>query len=572
MCGIWVYLLKKNADTIYSYGDLYDSFMNLTNRGPDRSTFVNLMKYGLIIGFHRLSIMDPSTKGDQPFIFEDDKKIVYTVCNGEIYNFKNLCAKYNFTLKSGSDCEVLPHMYEKFGVDMVKQLDGEFAFCICEINKETEEVKLYVGRDQAGIRPLYITGNKNELVLTSELKGSPFLFDNEYDNEYNPRNVREKYMVKQFQPRTYVVISNNDASLYPSIEEYTPYFDMYSITPTIFDLEIATKQIEKTLVESVESRMASDQPVGCLLSGGLDSSLVASIAANYLKKTKSLESLRTFSIGMEGSTDEYYARLVADHIGSNHTHIQFPEEEWLRAISSVVHTIESYDVTTVRASTGQYLISKWISENTDIKVLLIGDGSDELCAGYMYFHNAPNPSELHYENLRLVSDIHMYDVLRADRGVSSNGLEARVPFLSKKFIELYLSIDPSLRVPRSESGKPIEKWLLRKSFDHSNYLPKEVLYRKKEAFSDGVSSLKRSWYSVLQEHIKNVIDDAYFEKMKNKYTVCKPLSKEALHFRLEFERFFGIMQETAETIPYFWLPKWVGDVSEPSARVLSVYK
>ncbi|NBX77434.1 MAG: asparagine synthetase B, partial [Proteobacteria bacterium] len=360
-------------------------------------------------------------------------------------------------------------------------------------------------------------------------------------------------------------------SLYPSDDQYVCYFDIESMKPKIFELDVATNMIHQTLVESVEMRMASDRPIGCLLSGGLDSSLVASIAAKYLKKQNSQLKLKTFSIGMEGSTDEYYAKLVSKHIGSDHTHIQFPEKDWLDAISVVVSVIESYDVTTVRASTGQYLISKWIAEHTDIKVLLIGDGSDELCAGYMYFHNAPDPVSLHKENVRLVSDIHMYDVLRADRGVSSNGLEARVPFLSKKFIELYLSIDPTLRVPKSETGKPIEKWLLRKSFDRDDYLPNEVLYRKKEAFSDGVSSMKRSWYTVLQEHINNEIPDETFDYERQKYQHCIPQSKEALHFRLEFEKYFGDMASTAKTIPYYWLPKWVGNVTEPSARVLNVY-
>ncbi len=552
MCGIWLYLHKPNKRSL-TYCQMYDAFMQTDIRGPDRSLFLKQSNYGVYIGFHRLSIMDLSTKGDQPFVFEDDSHIVYAICNGEIYNFKNLCYKYEIYPESGSDCEIFTYLYERIGIDgLVKELLGEFAFCICDINKSTSEVKLFIGRDQAGIRPIFVTGNDDEIVLTSELKGSPFL--------------EQGLHVQQFPPRHYLQICSTDEKLYdPSLSKSIKFRDFDSIQTSIYDLEEAKKLIRETLIESVRSRMVSDRPLGCLLSGGLDSSLVASIASDFCKENGQL--LNTFSIGMEGSTDEYYAKLVAKHIGSKHTHVVLPESDWLNAIKKIINIIESYDITSVRASTGQYLICKWIAEHTNIKVLLIGDGSDELCAGYMYFHKAPNARAVHDENLRLVNDIHMYDVLRADRGISSNGLEGRVPFLDNRFIELYLSIDPELRKP----NMGLEKWLLREAFT-GRYLPEEVRLRPKEAFSDGVSSIKRSWYSILQEYINNAITDKELETAQLKYDHCKPPSKEALYFRIMFEERFGSSSVTAKVIPYFWLPKWVGVINEPSARILEVYK
>lgn len=559
MCGIWLYLQKQtpkgsiSKSSKLSKGELYQAFFQISGRGPERSHFIELEEYKLCLGFHRLSIMDTSTKGDQPFVLELEDRIIYVICNGEIYNFKKLCREFQITTNSGSDCEVLGFLFEKIGIEkMIDRLIGEFAFCICELNKLTHEVKVYVGRDQAGIRPLFITGNDDEIVLTSEMKGSPFL--------------HLGYRIEQFEPRSILCFSNLDDSLFPEKIRYEKYINFENISTTITDLEIAKQRIKDSFIEAVEVRMNSDRPIGVLLSGGLDSSLVSSIASQFCQIYGS--ELHSFSIGMEsGSTDEYYANKVSEHIGSIHHHITFTEQEWLGAVNTVIRVIESYDVTTVRASTGQYLISKWISEHTNIKVLLIGDGSDELCSGYMYFHKCPTSEMGHQENIRLVNDIHMFDVLRADRGISFNGLEARVPFLDTKFITTYLSIDPKLRIPNG-----IEKWLLREAFRMGSYLPDEVLNRQKEAFSDGVSSLKRSWYSILQENINEKISDFELENAKIKYKHCPPMTKEALYFRKIFEEYFGDFENTAKVIPYYWLPKWVGEISEPSARILEVYK
>jgi asparagine synthase (glutamine-hydrolysing) len=567
MCGIWLLLLKNSTDDIkkiMNLKDIFDSFMKTSNRGPDRSTLEILDKpNNVLVGFHRLSIMDPSTKGDQPFKLEiKDGRTIWTICNGEIYNYKFLIDKYNLTLSSGSDCEILPHLYNKIGIDnMCKELEGEYAFIILDINMKTGKGDLFACRDRFGIRPMFYSNNGKYFNFSSELK-----------------SITDKENVQVFPPRNYMHLSNINNSSWQFIGLKNYYdFDMHKHTTKFLTidntgLEVIKDKVRETFIKSVETKMVSDRPLGCLLSGGLDSSLVASIASKYLNKFG--RKLRTFSIGMDGSTDEYYAKLVAKHINSDHTHIEFTENDFINALRDVICTTETYDITTVRASTGQYLVSKWISENTDIKVLLIGDGSDELAAGYMYFHKAPTPSELHLENVRLLEDIHFYDVLRADRGIAENGIEARVPFLDHNFVDLYLSIDPYLRHPNSYKdfkNYALEKWLLRESFNIDEYLPNEVLFRKKEAFSDGVSSMKKSWYQIVQEYANNLYDDSFFEEEKDRIQFNKPPSKEALYFRKIWEEYYGINIRTSLVIPYFWLPKWCGDIKEPSARVLEVY-
>jgi asparagine synthase (glutamine-hydrolysing) len=547
MCGIWIYLIKQGSQSTLSYGEMYEAFMNTQSRGPDRSSFLKLSDYGLYIGFHRLSIMDTSTAGDQPFVMEcpAENKVVYVVCNGEIYNYKELCEKYNIVCKSGSDCEVILHLYKLIGIDaLIKELNGEFSFCIADIDKTSGEVKLFVGRDQCGIRPLFITQDENELVLTSTLEGSPFL--------------QRDYFVEQFRPRNYATISNVDLA-----PQYTQWLNFNLIVPHITDLEEACKLIRETLIECVRCKMSSDRPIGALLSGGVDSSLVCAIASEYCKEHGTV--LHTFSIGMDGSPDSYFAQIVADHIGSIHTNIELPEKDWLNAIEMVTQVIASYDTTSVRASTGQYLISKWIAEYTSIKVLTLGDGMDELGNGYKYNHNCPGPEDAHIDTLRLVNNIHFFDVLRADRGVASNGIEARVPYLDTRFINAYLSIDPKLRMPTNG----MEKWLLRKAFDGTRLLPECVLYRNKTAFSDGCSSKKRQWRSIIQEQIDNKWSNEEFEKIRSTYDHCIPDLKESLHYRQIFERKFGTGKNTAKVVPYFWLPMWCGNVIDPSARILT---
>lgn len=552
MCGIWLFFTKNILRQLSDF-NLYKSFMKFKHRGPENSDFKVLDQYSTIIGFHRLALNGIiRSTANQPFMFDTDDKVDYVMCNGEIYNYKELAQKYDIQLESGSDCEILYPLYNKIGAaKMMEEIDGEFALIICEINKKTKEIKLTIGRDQCGIRPLFIAYSKDEICLASELKGIPFLDDS-------------NFKIHQFPPRCYLELSSNNT--FESLN-FKQYFDLTKIEPKIFDRDTALKLIQKEFIDSVKSRMMCDRDFCCLLSGGLDSSLVSAIASEIYKSEG--KKLKTFCIGIDpDSPDIKYAQIVADHIGSEHKSIILPENLWLDAIPHVIEKIESYDITSVRASTGQYLISKWIAENTNIKALQIGDGSDECHFSYLYSLYCPSHEDFHNESLRLLNDIHFYDVLRSDRGIASNGLEARVPFLRRKYIESYLSIDVNLRKP---SVGEMEKMLLRDAFKETNLLPMEVLYRKKEAFSDGISSLKRSWFTILQENINKIYTDDDFKQKKQKYSYNTPPSKEALYFREIFEKHFGTRDEVAKVIPYFWLPKWSGNISEPSARVLNVY-
>lgn len=563
MCGIFGYFPFSGVTYEFKL-ELYKAFMKLQDRGPDRSFFreITELEHTCFIGFHRLIIMDKSIKGDQPFTSEqkDEKnnRTVYVMCNGEIYNHKTLITEHDLIVTSGSDCEVLLPLYLKLGfTGMIESLRGEFAICVFEIDYETENINVYIGRDQTAVRPIFVGLDENGFGFSSTLAGIV--------------NIISPDLIRQVEGAEILHLTLKNDNTH--ILETKYYHDINNvIINTLYGENkddtiptIITDDIRAKFIESVEIRLQSDRPLGALLSGGLDSSLIVSIAS--LNLAKSGKRLKTYSIGIPGSTDRKYAEMVSVHCGTDHTHVEFTEQDFLDAIPEVISVIESYDITTVRASVGQYLISKWIRENTNIKVLLIGDGSDELCSGYIYFHNAPTPYDSHLENIRLLKNIHLFDSLRADRSIASNGIEARVPFLDHQFVDLYLSIPYKYRVPLIDESlnRKTEKYLLRKSFDNDIYLPKEVLWRKKEAFSDGVSSNTRSWYSVIQSHLENLsieMDD------KVNYHL-KPTTNESLYYRLIFNEIFHY--KAAGVIPYYWMPKWSGNVNDPSARVLENY-
>lgn len=587
MCGIWG-LVTIDKNFIINNDNLYKLFMQIKHRGPDRSIYIDNSTYK--IGFHRLAIIDTTIQGDQPFSFsyyktnEDGDQILrtlYVICNGEIYNYKEILEsdeftesliKTNYKLKSQSDCEILLPLFIHYGIErMIIKLNGEFAFAIYDIEENiTKSVctyNLYMGRDRFGIRPLFYTIIDDKTIgFCSEMKG---LIDIQANNVNN--------LIKVFAPREWMHLSGRfgDDKFKINSNNYYQVGNVHTVLKP--DLDDVYRIIQQTFTTAVKIRLNSDRELGCLLSGGLDSSLVAAIASKCLKEQG--RKLRTFSIGMKNSPDSYYAKMVADHIGSIHTNIEIPEEEWLNNLYNVIKITETFDITTIRATTGQYLISKWIRANTNIKVLLIGDGSDELTAGYLYFHKAPSPNDSHFENIRLLSDIHYFDVLRADRGVASNGLEARVPFLDYKFVDLYLSIDPILRIPTMYNYTDVngnnvkiskcEKWLLRKSFEQTNLLPLEVLWRKKEAFSDGVSSQEKSWYQIIQANINNSITDDYVKANIEKYNgFVIPHTKEALHYHQIYDKMYPNQYGIC---PYYWLPKWIANATDPSARTLEIY-
>ena len=326
---------------------------------------------------------------------------------------------------------------------------------------------------------------------------------------------------------------------------------------------------------AVRRRLISDRPIGCLLSGGLDSSVVCAVAASIMAKEYPGKKLKSFSIGMKEGTDIAYAKSVAEHLNKlygniEHEVIYFTPQEGLDVIDEVLKNTETFDITTIRASVGQYLLGKFISTKTDIKVILNGDGADECQMGYLYFYNHPDLKSAQEDHYRLLDEIHLFDGLRVDRAISCHGLEARVPFLDREFVDYFRSIPSSWKVPTSNS---IEKNFFRTAFSKSKYgqsLPEDVLWRKKEAFSDGVSGKEKSWFQWVQEFLNEKVSDKEFETEKSKLhpTIVAP-TKESYYFMRSFKAQFG---DQWQVIPHFWLPRWSGNHSEPSARVLNVYK
>ena len=475
-------------------------------------------------------------------------KDYYLICNGEIFNHQELIRKYNFNTKSNSDCEVILHLYDHLinkdiNVNNVNnvmyklcnELDGEFTFILYDSKLKYTSL----ARDPYGVRPLFIgRTNNDDYVLSSELKGL--------------NNLVIK--AEQFKPGTYMLIYNclDNGNLIYKTDKYHNIIihNTFNLNP-----KILLEDLNKIFRDAVYKRMMSDKEICSLLSGGLDSSLVASIVSEKLGPNK----LKTFAIGIKGSPDLKYAQLVANHIKSIHHSIELTEQQFLDAIEEVIIAIESYDTTTVRASVGNYLVSKYIKNNTDCKVIFNGDYADEVCGGYKYFKKAPNEQDFHNECIRLINDIHFYDCLRSDRSISNNGLEARVPFADKTFVNYYLSINPESR----KSCDKIEKCMLRKAFENDNLLPDEVLWRFKEAFSDGVTAETRSWNQIIQEFVDTQITDQYFQENKNKYTHNTPILKESFYYREIFEKYY---KGFSNVIPYFWMPLWCKKTNDPSAR------
>lgn len=552
MCGIWALLSKKKLDIISNYTSFFEK---LGKRGPDRSSICKLSNpIDLIIGFHRLAIMDKNSRGDQPFVSVDKNRTVYVICNGEIYNHKQLVAKHKYEdkIKSGSDCEVLLHLYNEYkNMDFCNELEGEYAFVIFDIDMETGDYNIFMANDYFGVRPMFVYEDEDYICISSEIKGIPL-------------NQNKKYNIERFKPRHYGSIIKKDGNI--GSMEYVQYYSLEKIPVNIFTLDDAKLKISSTFIRAVEMMIESDRPLGCLLSGGVDSSLVAAIASDIYKR-KYGKKLRTFSIGLQGASDEYYAKLAAEYIGTEHTHVKCTTEQFLEVLPKIIETIETFDITTIRASTPQYLISKWIADNTDIRVLLVGDGSDEIF-GYTYCHKAPNAIEHHNEALKLLNNIHTFDGLRADRCIAGNGVEARFPFLNHTFVEGCLSIEPQMRMHRDG----VEKWLLRESFRKLNILPEKVLFRPKIALSDGCSSLKKSWFEIIREYVElKYTDDELTEKIKQ-FKRVPPHTKESLYYRETFCQFYG--DRSSNVIPYYWMPNkdWCPDVIDPSARTLSFYK
>ena len=521
MCSIIGYIgANLSEKEVRSY------FERTVSRGPDMTRILNLGNG--FLGFHRLAIMGLNESGMQPFSAFGNS----VVCNGELYGFRLLKKKLEekgYTFRSESDCELLLPLYREYGTDMFRMLDAEFAMILYD----GASGQLIAARDPIGIRPLYYGYlPSKEIIFASEPKNLVGLCRH----------------ILPFPPGHYY--KDGKFVCYRNISKPTALVED--------DVETACKKIHDKLEAGILKRLDADAPVGFLLSGGLDSSLVCAVAARHLKKP-----IRTFSIGMDiDAIDLKYAKQVADYLGADHTEVIISKEDVLAALPDVVALLGTYDITTIRASIGMYLVCKYIHEHTDLRVLLTGEISDELF-GYKYTDFAPSPEAFQQEAEKRIRELHMYDVLRADRCISVNSLEARVPFGDLDFVEYVMNLDPKRKVNSYGKGK----YLLRHAFE-GDYLPHDILMREKAAFSDAVG---HSMVDDLKEYAQQLYTDEQFEARRKKYTFATPFTKESLLSRELFERYYP---GQAEMIKDFWMPNkdWEGcNVNDPSARVLSNY-
>lgn len=521
MCSIMGYC-SCDAD----FGLFKRCFNRTVSRGPDDSRIIKTEK-GLL-GFHRLAIMGLDDSGMQPFELDNS----FVVCNGEIYGFerlKNMLIQRGYSFKSGSDCELLLPLYREYKTDMFNMLDAEFALIIYD----AEEKSFIAARDPIGIRPLYYGYDSSEnIVFASE-----------------PKNlVGICGEIMPFPPGHYYKAGR-----------FIRYCDITEVKSVCHDdIETVCRNIREKLTAGIKKRLTADAKVGFLLSGGLDSSLVCSVAQRFFNKP-----IKTFAIGMsEDAIDLKYAREAADYIGSDHTEFYMTADDVISSLETVIALLGSYDITTIRASIGMYLVCKAIHEQTDIRVLLTGEISDELF-GYKYTDFAPNAEEFQKEAVKRIRELNMYDVLRADRCISVNSLEGRVPFGDLDFVRYVMSIDPEMKLNRRGKGK----YLLRHAFE-GDYLPHDLLYREKAAFSDAVG---HSMVDYLKIYAESRYTDSEFRQKRSKYVHAQPFTKESLLYREIFEKYYP---GQSAMIADFWMPNrsWKGcDVDDPSARVLSNY-
>ena len=517
MCGIFA-LISEDPDP-----DVYQYMTEGAKRGPDGTSYY--ADRHCYMGFHRLAINGLNKKSGQPLFYKN----YVLICNGEIFNYKELIVKYKLSPSTQSDCEVIVLLYELMGIGCLQELDGEYAFVLYETQHKTWTV----ARDPFGIRPIYLVTTPTQVCISSDL-GSMQAFDYADCIAFPPGHYAQFHKDKKM-------------TLLP-----------------FYTLPVSSKSSNGSLLytrlcESIRKRVYNtDKPVACLLSGGLDSSLVAAIAARYYKE-KTGKPLETYSIGLKDAEDLLYSAKVATHIQSNHTQIICTEDEFFGSIPHVIRDIESYDTTSVRASVGNWLVGKYIREHSEAKVVLNGDGADEVMGGYLYFHLCPSAKAFDEECRRLLQDISFFDVLRSDRCISSHGLEPRTPYLDPSFVEAYLSLDKETRF--HPGSKQQEKHYIRhviQEYDPT-LLPSEVLFRRKEAFSDGVSSQKKAWYQMIQERVPNM-DLVIYEKNP-------PSTPEQMYYRSIFETNYP---GGGNLIPYFWMPRFT-TAKDASARTLSIY-
>jgi asparagine synthase (glutamine-hydrolysing) len=526
------------------------------NRGPENSK-LEIIDNNTIFGFHRLAINGLDDESNQPLCIND----CILICNGEIYNYKNLYDIIKVDPSTNSDCEIIIHMYLKYGIDQtLVMLDGVFAFALYDTKKDL----LFVARDPYGVRSLFfnafnhLNDDNTKYYFASELKS---LYNKNDDDIYFSH-------ISQFEPGyVYKFDRNNNWHLFHIKQYHICNFSYNIFNYNLTNKDMFLPNISKYLEIAVMKRcITTERPVACLLSGGLDSSLITALVANYIQQHKLQNTLETFSIGLKGAPDLKYAKIVADYLGTKHTEVIVTEEEMFQAIPQVIYAVETYDVTTIRASIGNYLVAKYISRNSDAKVIFNGDGSDELFGGYLYMKKCPDDIEFDIETRRLLENICYYDVLRSDKSISSNGLEPRTPFLDKTFVNYVLSIPNHIR--NHNNLDVCEKYLLREAFDSENFsnykenplLPDEILWRSKEAFSDGVSSSSLSLFEILQNKISQHLNSDSFPPN---------IETEKHYYKTIFDEHFP---DCDNIIPGYWMPKYTTSISnDPSARTLQHY-
>ena len=519
MCGILAVIGKD-----LKQAQISKLSKRMSHRGPDERGF-QVTEKGYVLSHERLSIVDLQT-GQQPI---QGSKSAWMVHNGEIYNHKALRENElkSHQFRTSGDSEVIVHLYEEFGYEFVNKLDGVFSFVVVDGDD------FIAARDPIGVKPLYYgTDESGAIWFASEMK--------------------------------VLAESCSSFAAFPPGHYYTPktgFVEYY--TPDWFDFEKADKQLDldklrESLIDATRKRLMADVPLGVLLSGGLDSSLTSSIAARLMKNSG--QKLHSFSIGLDADApDLIAARKVAEFLGTEHSEIYFTVEEGIEILKKLVWHLETYDVTSIRASTPMYFLSKAIAEK-GVKVVLSGEGADEIFGGYLYFKNAPSADEFQKETIRRVQRLATADCLRADKSTMAHGLEARVPFLDKKFLEVAMQTRPEAKMPHTYDG--VEKYILRKAFDtpEQPFLPEEVLWRQKEQFSDGVGY---NWIDELIAYATARVSDAEMEAASEKYPYNTPATKEAYFYREIFAEHFP--QESAARTVKRWVPKWQADL-DPSGR------
>jgi asparagine synthase (glutamine-hydrolysing) len=534
MCGIFAFLARQKK---LEQKLLTQSMMTIQYRGPDdtKELWVNDKLY---FAFHRLAINGLTHASDEPL----DNLDCVLICNGEIYNYKTLITQYSFDMKTQNDCEVIIHLYRKFGIDKaITLLDGVFAFILYD--KTTNYI--YLGNDPIGIRPLFVGYKDDDYMAWASEQVA--LKDICNIIEFFPKGSYQEIKLDKNGDLEYILTK--------------PYF-LYSWTVQVDVSPLnLISTYRKLLTTSVEKRLMGERPIACLLSGGLDSSIIASIVAEKMHSLGRV--LHTFSIGLPDAPDPFYARIVAKHIGSVHHEVIVTEKDFLDIIPTVIRAIGSYDITTVRASCGNFLIAKYIKENTDFKIIFNGDLSDELNASYKYCYYAPNDFEFFQDNIRLIQEVYKYDVIRSSRCLEHFGLEARTPFEDTALVNFVMSIPPKYKRFGPQCLYPMEKMLLRMAF--VDKLPKEVCWRPKTAFSDGVSKETRSWYEIITEHIDTLVtNDEYLENI-SKWGEPIPFTKEAYYYQKIYHAFLG---NGFNIIKPYWMPRFGPKVNDPSARLL----